>query len=194
MCNRTLLFLLGLLLVLSACSENAPLRDFSIEDLLIDPSEFPSSWRLVAVGIPPDQEERWASEANGFSLDTGLPELTGADLSIYRYKSIRSASSAYDKWEPRDFNSSSIAAQTSWEAPPELPYESPTADKSRFACHISSITKTTICQFMGQYEEFLVVFFTGFDGEHMTYADLEHILQAIDTRMAHYLSGQTPGG
>ena len=190
MSKRALLFLLGLLLVLSACSENAPHRDFSVEDLLVDPSVFPSSWRLVAEGIPPDQEEKWATEANGFSLDTGLPDLTPADLSIYRYKSVRSASSAYDKWEPRNFNSSSIGAQTPWEAPPELPYESPTADKSRFACHISSITQTTICQFMGQYEEFLVIFYTGFDGKHMTFADLQRILQAIDARMAHYLKGK----
>ena len=186
----TSLIFFALFLTISSCSESTPDRDFAIEDLLIAPSAFPSSWRVLAQGRPHDQKEKRAIEATGFYLDTGLPELTGADLSIYRYQSVQSACSAFDKWERREFNSSSIGSLTPWGTPPELSYKSPIADQSRFACHISSITETTICQFMGQYEEFMVAFYTGFDAQHMTYSDVQRILEAIDARMAHYLKGK----
>ena len=44
---------------------------------------------------------------------------------------------------------------------------------------------------MGQYEEYVSVFFTYISSDSMTYADLEHILKAIDERMAHYLGEES---
>jgi hypothetical protein len=43
------------------------------------------------------------------------------------------------------------------------------------------------CRFLGQYDEYLVVF-ASIVGARMDFVDLEHILQAIDERMVHYLT------
>ena len=40
---------------------------------------------------------------------------------------------------------------------------------------------------MGQYDEYVSVFFTYISPQFMTYAELEHILEAIDEHMAPIL-------
>jgi hypothetical protein len=61
------------------------------------------------------------------------------------------------------------------------------ANQSHFACGRSSITGKMGCRFLGQYDEYLVVF-ASIVGARMDFVDLEHILQAIDERMVHYLT------
>ena len=192
MYKRICFALAVLVLITSSCSADRVRSDLVMEDLLIEQSCFPPGWYVVvANAVPSEKRERRAEDAIGIWLEPSSPDLTGAGYEVYRYKSIPAARSAFDKWVKREFNSSSIGSLTAWEVPSELPYRSSVADRSRLGCHVSGITGTRICQFMGQYDEFMVIFYTGFGEQHMTYAALEHILQTIDERMTLYVKNGT---
>jgi hypothetical protein len=125
----------------------------------------------------------------GFTADS--PIRIGAGHTVYRFSARWKAAAAYSEQLPVNF-ANSAAAVTPWEAPEDLPYESAVADQFHFACHRTTLGPNTVCQAMGQYEEYLVVFHTHIAPDYMTYADLGQILIAIDERMAFYLGKDTP--
>jgi hypothetical protein len=187
-----LAFLIGLSLVAS-CSGRAPERSFKTRDLMIDLSVFPSDWQVTV--LPGPTWERYGQIASCKTEFVASEDpLIGAIHTVFRYKSERAAAARFDRMEPSWFNSSSIASATPWRTPGQLPYESPIADKSRFACHDSDVGgRATICQFMAQYDEYLVIFHTVMTPgdmqpqSYMTFADLERILKAIDELMLLHL-------
>ena len=184
------LFVIGrLLLAVAGCVRPAPTREFTVDELLIDQSAFPVGWyasappgpvRIVDGAIIADR-----SIEVTFRVDD--PDWHTAALEIYRFSSEYRATREYRRQLSVLFNSQSIAALTPWETPAELSYESPVANQSNFACGRNGITGKRGCRFLGQYDEYLVVF-GSVVGARMDFVDLEHILQAIDERLAHYLT------
>ncbi len=198
---RKVPFLLALLSVACLCSPAscwlfhlfeppAPDRAFEIEDLLIDVSDFPPNWYVNAPPAPmPHYDGAITTQEEdirvGFSAKS--PTLIVAGQTVYRFGAQWVAAAEYSEQLPIEFNSNSVASLTPWETPEELPYRSPVADQFHFACHTSTLGPNVVCEAMGQYEEYLVVFHTHIAEEYMTFADLEVILVAIDERMASYL-------
>ena len=167
----------------------APERDFAIEYLLLDLSVFPEGWYVnrSAGPTPSGDGAILAEDSIEISYKANGPVLFTAMQEVYRFRSVEWAAQEYRDQLPILFNNNSAAMLTTWELPNELPYQSLAAAQSHFACGQSEITNQWGCRFLGQYDEYLVIFST-FIGEEMTYTDLDQILKAIDERMANYLA------
>jgi hypothetical protein len=188
--------IMGMLLTIAACSQPvppAPERGFSVDALLIDERDFPARWSDQGPAGPTPSVDGaiFASESIQQRFTADAADLFSALHEVYRFRSSYRAKKEYQKQLPILYNSRSIAVLTPWEPPTELPYQSSVADESHFACSRSGITGFWDCMFMGQYEEYLVVFSTRV-GDHMGYADLERLLRAIDERMRTYLAENAP--
>ena len=194
---RKLVFLILMLItatLLSAgCTGKIPQRNFTTRDLLIDLSVFPDGWQ---VSVPPSSPTERLVQIGSSQIEfqASADPLIGAIHSVFRFNGERAADARFDRMLPSWFNSSSVFSITPWQTPAQLPYHSPTSDKSRFACHDTSAGgRATICQFMAQYDEYIIVFHTVMTPEdmqprsYMTFADLERILKAIDELMLLYL-------
>lgn len=187
------LVVLGGAILILGCSGETPTRTFNDEDLLVDLSVFPPGWY---VDIPAESPvDRWGS-VDGVEIQfrADNPVSIVAIHTIHRYRSERDASKWYDRLQSSWFNDNSILSLTPWTTPDQLPYQSLLANKSRFACHDSNVGgRATICQFMGQYGEYIVIFHTVMTPDdmqpqsYMTFTDLRRILEAIDERMAQHL-------
>lgn len=191
---RMLLFpICVMMLLVTGCWQPeppAPERDFTLEELLLDLSVFPEGWEVSSPPGPTPSGDGaiFADEsiAIWFRFRPDPSTLLAACHEVYRFRWANRAAREFRKQQPILFNSQSIALLTPWEVPDELPYRSLFAEQSHFACAKSGITNKWGCRFMGQYEEYLVIFSTTM-GERMSYRDLELILQTIDKRMAKYL-------
>jgi len=190
--SMVLVVLSGAILAASCCGR-APARDFATKDLLIDLSAFPPGW---SVTIPQGTalEKYGQMEGVDIQFNAQATSLVVAMHRVYRYQNVRDASTWYDRLLDIEFNDNSIVSLTPWTIPGQLPYQSPLAKMSRFACHDSNVGgQATVCEFMGQYEEYIVIFHTVMTPDdmspqsYMTFADLEPILVAIDERMALHL-------
>jgi hypothetical protein len=188
--------LLGSTLLAIYCFKGFQKRGFTTSDLLIDSSTFPVGWQVSAVSSPTER----LGQIGGSQIEfrASVPILVGAVQSVFRFRSSASAASRFDRMQPSWFNSNSVSSITPWVVPGQLPYYSAVADKSRFACHDTDVGgRATICQFMAQYNEYIVIFHTVMTPEdmqpqsYMTFASLERILKAIDERMRFYLSTDT---
>ena len=179
---------LAVILLVVGCT-SIPHADVKPNDLLIDLSILPSKWYTVSSSSdPPDEYFGYESGADIWFNGKTNEDLIVAAHYVYRFSSERRAANIYERQLPVWFNSRSVASATPWHAPEELSYQSVIADQYHFACHVSDIGYTEICQAMGQYDNFLVIFHTHVTPEYMTYADIESILEAIDAHMATHLT------
>ncbi|NKQ35861.1 MAG: hypothetical protein HF973_09635 [Chloroflexi bacterium] len=184
--KRSVLFTIGLLLLVS-CTATSSQPEIDPAKLLIDLSDMPAGWYVIRQGEAPDNYRQQRGARIGFNVNNPQVLYTAAHY-VYQYKSGRQAAKEFKRLLPIEFNSNSIASYTPWQPPQELPYTSTVANQFYFACHKNSINGvSTICQAMGQYENYLIVFHTHLVPEYMTYTDIESILQTIDNRMATYL-------
>ena len=184
----------GFLLEALGIERHAPPRGFPIEDLLLDELAFPEAWEVG--GDPYNPEDRLPAEQIALTLFADASEcptslITAHD--VYRfYGGARCADMGYrtktlawfTTWEGYD----------SWSPPTELSYQSPVASRFRLDCCTRQGGSLSICQAVGQYEEYVVRFHTSVDPGHpecMSFVDLERILAAIDERMALYLGKDT---
>lgn len=191
-----LLACVGCMLLGNALRETPPEREFAIEELFIDASAFPSGWKADPAG--PQVDTGQAPLGGGpmsiqqrvlffYAEGTVKGKSIGAYEQIYRVASIKIATKEFERqvtvWFPRG------KYWTPWERPTEVIFESSIADQFHIACAYDTAPPVFIeeCSFLGQYEEYLVWFSTDMSPDYMTYEDLEHVLQAIDERMAHYL-------
>jgi len=161
--------------------------DPELARLLVDSPLFPATWYLATAPFPWYWlEGAEASAAVQFRLQ-GSRAL--AIHTLFRYRNTAQAAAEYRRQMPGEFFSAERL--TPWEAPEELPYQSPVADQFRFGCAVIGRSYTdryrfATCQVMGQYGKYLSVFFTWVSPEGMPLEDLERILKAIDERMAGY--------
>jgi len=182
----------GCLLACNALQERPPERGFETDELFIDVSVFPPEWSADPAG--PQRHTGQAPLGGGpetlqrrvLTFDVGDGH-GGAFEKIYRMASIKVAAKEFERqitlWFPKG------KYWTPWERPTELKFESSIADQFRVACAHDTARSDLAqkCHFIGQYEEYLVWFSTDMSPDFMTYQDLEHVLEAIDERMEHYL-------
>ena len=161
---------------------------FTLDQLLLDESVFPAGWRASG---PPSSALEGRGQVDDLMIEIRcLAGSSHALHDIYRYEDERAARRRFRRYS--DF--SSAERITPWETPADLDYESRAAERFRFACadfRAHPAGQYTVCQAMGQYNEFISIFSISFFRENMAncmaWSDLEQILETIDERMAHYL-------
>lgn len=190
----------ALSLLLVSCGLLAPLRPtpsprpepIALLDLLIDRSVFPAGWRSDAKPESLSRSFPRSEESLGIWLRIRSINSVASHY-IVRYRDAFDAAYEYEEEHGREFGLALIL--TPWAAPAGLSYESTIADQFRFACATSegfsrSYPPFYECVAVGRYEEFVSVFSTVVDPDHMTYTDLRRILTIIDKRMARYVKGE----
>ncbi len=194
-----LLFACAGLTALSAlgvcCATRTPPLD--MYDLMIDVSVFPQQWELGIGPVPPPEHIGSERGEMYFLSVIFCPEGSqhcsdGAQHAVFRYINEPAAARAFDSdFAERDFSNRYMV--TPWTVPDEWTYESPVADRFKFACGeiepFASVPRMRICTAVAQYEEYISEFTAKM--AHMTLEDLERILIAIDDRMAFYLKEDT---
>jgi hypothetical protein len=159
-----------------------------LESLLVELSSFPSDWEVYfSVRADP-----YVAVDN---IYVSFRATDGSDLAHHAVYLYPDESSARQAWwsESRGFSSGRL---TPWETPAELPYQSPVADQFRFFCAdidggpfgVSGVY--TLCLAIARYGRYLSDFSTFLSPEHMTWTDIERILQEIDRRMAERLAAE----
>jgi hypothetical protein len=185
---RTISFLVICLLSLTGCISAEPQPSINPSELLIDLSDMPADWYALSGNEPSDNYGQEAGAEIWFNVNNPNV-LHVAAHRVYEYRNERRAEREFERLLSDEFNSSSIASRTPWQTPAELPYSSLVADQYHFACHVSQINQVvTICEALGKYKNYLVIFHTHIVSEYMTYDDLESILLTIDDTMEDYLS------
>lgn len=180
-----LLTLICLGCFLAGCLVEPPVRSFRIQELLLDPSWFPPSWK-VASGPKSAIQNRRQIDGAYLSLEVQEPILLVAQHEIFRYHSKQEANNEFIRQMPEEFFQATVVVP--WQIPSELPYTSPVAEQFRFACAVINLKgQTLLCDAFGQYDEYISTFSVAMDPRHITFADLERILKSIDDRMAYYL-------
>jgi len=175
-------------IIFGACSSQLdptpPERSFAIWELLVDVSSFPSDWVAGAEGPSTPPKPPWGGYESIERIELFFyTDYGGAFERIHRFRSEEEAIQEFNRRLELDFAQNEY--YTPWIIPPELSYPRLVADCFHFAC--SQDTGVPVCQFLGQYEEYVVRFGIHKSPDLIPYADIEKILQAIDERMAHYL-------
>lgn len=203
----SLLLLDGLLLLVTMSCSLSPLvpwlaptptptpkeRGFKIGELLIDTSVLPSHCSLDGPSMELPYEEKPSDVEEDLYILFGCyddPRARGAHT-VYRFPDSQAAAKRF-----RNFPWLSNADRvTSYQVPDWMQCQSSVADQFRFACadFYGGYPKvhSRHCAAIGQYDEYISVFSIGISPpESMPDYSmlLEQILQAIDERMALYLT------
>jgi hypothetical protein len=167
-----------------------------MDDLMLDGSAFPDNWR--SSGGPAHFPEREQGERESMQAQFFLEEsddgMYGAYHRVFRYRNEVDALYIYYL----DFYGGEFLPWhmvTQWAVPDGWSYESRVADRIKFACGEVDMSPLGPpewqCTAVAQYDEYVSVFHTELDPEYMTLEDVEHILVAIDERMALHLGKGT---
>jgi len=181
----TVLLVAGMGCVMSALWPPPPTPEVPTETFLIDLSAFPPGWW---VDIPPYRGDERIGQADDRWIQFRCEKLFGGPLAlhqVYWFARERDAAIEYKLQQKAVFFSAERL--TPWERPAELPYESPVADRFRFACaQIEDFPSGsfTLCTAIGQYGPYLSIFSIHVTPGCLTFEDLGRILQAIDRRMS----------
>lgn len=189
--------------LLSAC-QSAPVREFADADLLISEGALPTNWALTEDGvserIPRGEGEESGAAVSFYATDT-IYDARMIEY-VYRYSSAGKAAWHYDRREKEVFNDASFYRTSPWQVPSGFTFSSSLANKWRFGCAGSSFTigpstgsTSTICTYLAQYDEFLVVFHADrdIDGSTViTVSELQQVVEAIDQKMSENLNPTPP--
>jgi hypothetical protein len=186
-------------ILLVACG-STPHRTFSDADLLVSPSVVPSDWSLDQVyESVHDSEGQESGAAIGF-LAESPPYIARALETVYRYSSTGKAVGYYERFERAYFNDASIYRTSPWEVPPGFVFSSASAHQWRFGCAGSNFSigpesgrRSVICNYLAQYDEFLVLFTVTMeidDHSFMTLTELTTVIEAIDQKVVEHLDQQ----
>ena len=159
-----------------------PAAPCDIEVLLVNEAVLPEGWEQQGLPRSKDAPVSFGVEKIGTVFST---RTRGVVIHhVYRAFDTRAAVAGY-----KDFMSFFAAREeeTEWSLPAELTYHSQVADRFRLGCSTHRPSGVQRCQFIGQYDVYLVRFHTYMSSDLMTYADFERILQGIDQRMAECL-------
>jgi len=176
-------FIGSVFVVLLACSiwEGEPIMPppCPIEELMIDISLFPADWSQNSLPSERNAPVRWGVDKLGVSFST--QEYGGAIHDVYRGRNLNDAKKGYLNLSESWFQLREDEGE--WYIPSDFNYESTVADQYRFGCSIHKPSGFQTCQLSAQYNVYVTRFYTGMS-PMMTYKDLEHILRAIDSKMA----------
>jgi hypothetical protein len=161
---------------------------FQLDQLLLDVSVFPAGWRVSG---PPSPALEGRGQVDDLSIEFRCVAGSSHALhDIYRYEDEQAARRRYRRYW--DFGSADRI--TAWKVPSELDYESRVAERFRFACadfRGYPTERFTVCQAMGQYNEFIAVFSVSFVPDNMpacmTWSELQRILKTMDERMMQFV-------
>jgi hypothetical protein len=155
-----------------------------METLMLDRSLFSKDWYQQSLPSERSASVRWGIERLGVSFISQKNGVAGQ--AVYRGRDSNETRAKYfdeitgPGWFHSDEN------ETEWYIPSDFTYESTVANNYRFGCQTHKPSGVQSCQFVGQYEVYLIRFRTDMSSI-MTYEDLERILQAIDNKMAQCL-------
>ena len=184
MCKVGVMLLVAML-CLAACKvlfwePRAPQRSFELEDLLIGQEVIPSVWKDSWGPLYQSGDDLCTTECVAIRFGVaGRESHIQAVHNVYRYLSAGIARRTFEKVY--------LPSKVYLKAVDEWPYESTTAEQSHFGCY-SDGRSTPTCQWAGQYEEYIVVFWTRMTPGEVSLADIEKAVRAIDARMALYLN------
>lgn len=168
-------------------------RDFALRELFIDFSALSPDCRIHEGPIPLSYEENAGAEEALFAWFRCNDPPGSGMYAIYRFRDSQTAAKRYHRNLPGWFYNADRV--TPYEVPDWVQYQSPAADQFRFACadFYGGYPKvhSRRCVAIGQYEEYISVFSIGISPPESMIDHtmlLEEILQAIDERIAFYLT------
>jgi hypothetical protein len=181
------------LLLISFCSPiitflepSPPLRSFDLNDLLISQEVVSSTW-LSFTPFYPSGDDLVTKESTAIRfgvIDGGVKKYL-AEQAVYRYVTIGTAQRVFDdRVKPR--NTRALYPIQEWN------YQSTIAEQTTFGCDHKALADVTYCEWVGKYEEFIIVFSTKMITSEMSLTDMERIVKAIDGKMSFYLKMVTP--
>ncbi len=172
-------------LLLSTCrfEELAPERSFAPEDLLVDEKLMPSGWKALGLPFLPAGDDLVTHESTAiqFGVADREPSIQ-AEQDVFRYQSAGGAQ--------RKFEFVYLPPRRHFDSVSEWMYQSPFAGQSYFGCYDWAGRSTPVCEWAGQYEEYIVVFWTRMTPGEVSLADIERVVRAIDGLMVDKL-GET---
>lgn len=183
-----------MMLPLTACRPRfweplAPQRSFTPEDLLVSREVMPLAWQDVWGPFLPAGDDLVTHESTAIQFGVADKEPSiQAEQAVYRYGSAGIAQRKFEiVYLPTVGHFDSVSRWT---------YQSPVADQFYFGCYDWEGRATPVCEWAGQYEEYIVVFRVHMTPGEVSLADIEQVVRAIDKRMAEYLGKTieaTPG-
>lgn len=179
------MLLVVIFIVTRAASYEAPVpeRSFAARELLIDLSNMPPDWTQTEKGsVPLGGEGHIVSDSARiiFGADGYSPHKPTQQY-IYRYIRLSIAKRAYEE-----------DAGLAGEAPLAWTYQSAVADQSLFTCYdYEGREPYPVCNWVGRYEEFVVIVDSWLITERISLQDIEQIIRVIDARMAEYMAKPT---
>jgi hypothetical protein len=173
---------LAAVLLLSACGflePQAPARSFALDDLFLPDDALPAGWKaLEPVSLIGHD---MCGECLTIAFDVpGYVDPALAAQEVFRYRSTGIAE--------RTFQKEYMPIGACLDPVDEWTYESVIAEQQHFGCCLTAGNVRTVCEWGGQYEEYIVVFLADRDPPRLTLADMEQVVRAIDARMEQYLS------
>jgi len=165
----------------------APQRPFTLKDLLLDQDAMPSAWEDTWGPFLPAGHDLCTTECSAVQFGVAAQDLPiRAEQDVYRYLSTDIAQRIFEEvYLPQRKHLSSISDRT---------YQSLIANRQYFGCYDVEGRDTLICEWAGQYEEYIVVLWCRMISGEMSLADMERAVRAIDARMEHYLNEPTGEG
>jgi hypothetical protein len=154
-----------------------PVASPSASAFLLDSTVFPEGW----VGDTSKMSETLGDR------DFSKPGVAGhAFQEIYRYPNDWSASQKYKVYLEGEINVRKFTP------PPEITFRSKIADEYYFACGVDLIPS---CAMVARYHNYFVFFYfdlyTKEQPEGLTYAEIEHVLEALEARVTNLFSVPT---
>jgi len=180
--RRVVSFVGVLVLICGACSSGGPStqRAFTLQDLLVDVSVFPPGWEESPNGPSADELAPFSDDVR-YVARISLVFYTANGVAveeINQFHDEKEATDEFNQWLEREFAPGD--SHEPWFVPTDIQYQSIIADQVHFACGDNG---KTFCRFLGQYDEYIVLFNAHTSPNFMTYADFEQILWAIDEQM-----------
>ena len=162
-----IIILFSMVLLLTACLEDRPIRDCPIRELILNDSEFPVGTAFDDISSP----------MSNFPIESAVRTVSyKQDLNnhmIARYKSPKQAERVFFTSFEHTFDVDNYRGP--WVTPKEISYTSPIADQYHIAC--SPIRSEYQCRMIGQYEEYYVFFSSYLSEGGMTFGLMEDLLQ-----------------
>jgi len=181
---------------LSACSIKSK-QNIQPFELLIGKEVIPEGWEEVEYSEETAENEGQEIGSYIIFQQTDSEFFVRIGESIYKYSSIRKAKWHYNRFLKNFFNKNYYDL-TEWVKPYDFNFESAYTDNWQFACAIKQEifqldeSKTSeICQFIAQYDEFLVyssIKKASDDVEHLSYIEILNLIIEMDRNITEKLS------
>jgi hypothetical protein len=170
-------------LSLSACGFLEPTaaeRTFKTADLLIGVADMPLGYSSYE---PFSSREFSCAECASVQFPK-LNSTAVATMDVFRYLRTGAAQRLFDEVI---LVAPHLYPETPWD------YQSAVADKTYFGCfELNEKEAAPVCQWVGLYEEFIVVFRTLLGPDGMSLNEMKNVVQTIDQRLADHLKKSLP--